>query len=319
MHSEAFYLAIPSTNADLISVKAQLDEKVALINLLSDIALTQKALRKQKKQKNSANAAQLSAAAVDPHPLDEKYTSLGCGLKKVSKKDPVWKGVNQYFKASLVKKRVKDPYGMSGFSKRYGDRVKVLEVFEMTRDGEAAAYEQHAAKQGRTLLWHGTNIAVAAAICSSGMRIMPNSGGRVGKGIYLANQSAKSGHYVQPAADGTGVMFLAEAAMGTPSCIMRDDPRLKKAPAGADSVIAQGLVDPDPSGDIKVDLGGREVTMPAGALRLSQAPGAQPGSEAANGGRGTTFIQSEHLIYEESQVRLRYLVKMQWSSSADDA
>ena len=132
---------------------------------------------------------------------------------------------------------------------------------------------------------------------------MPNSGGRVGKGIYLANQSVKSGHYVQPAADGTGIMFLAEAAMGTPSCILRDDPRLKKAPPGTDSVIAVGRVDPDPAGDIKVELDGREVTMPAGAISLSQEPGAA----------GSTFIQSEHLIYEESQVRLRYLVKMQWS------
>jgi poly [ADP-ribose] polymerase len=122
---------------------------------------------------------------------------------------------------------------MSGFSKRHGSSVKLLEVFEMTRNGEAVQYAQHDAKEGRTLLWHGTNIAVAAAICSSGMRIMPNSGGRVGKGIYLANQSVKSGHYVQPAADGTGIMFLAEAAMGTPSCILRDDPHLTKAPAGA--------------------------------------------------------------------------------------
>ena len=37
----------------------------------------------------------------------------------------------------------------------------------------------------RKLLWHGTKVAVVAAILKSGLRIMPHSGGRVGKGIYL--------------------------------------------------------------------------------------------------------------------------------------
>jgi len=134
MHSEAFYLAIPSTDASLIADKPELDKKVALINMLGDIALTQKALKKQRNSKNAAAKSTKAAAAVaDPHPLDEKYTSLGCGLKKLPKTDPVWKGISQYFKASVeAKKLVKDPYGMSGFSKRHGSKVKLLEVFEMT-------------------------------------------------------------------------------------------------------------------------------------------------------------------------------------------
>lgn len=38
-------------------------------------------------------------------------------------------------------------------------------------------------------LW-GT-VAVVAAIVKSGLRIMPHSGGRVGRGIYLASENAK--------------------------------------------------------------------------------------------------------------------------------
>lgn len=34
-------------------------------------------------------------------------------------------------------------------------------------------------------------VAVVAAIVKSGLRIMPHSGGRVGKGIYLASENAK--------------------------------------------------------------------------------------------------------------------------------
>lgn len=49
----------------------------------------------------------------------------------------------------------------------------------------------------RKLLWHGTNVAVVAAILKSGLRIMPHSGGRVGAGIYFASEGSKSASYGQ--------------------------------------------------------------------------------------------------------------------------
>jgi len=47
----------------------------------------------------------------------------------------------------------------------------------------------------RKLLWHGTNVAVVVAILKSGLRIMPHSGGRVGRGIYFASEHSKSAAY----------------------------------------------------------------------------------------------------------------------------
>lgn len=48
----------------------------------------------------------------------------------------------------------------------------------------------------RKLLWHGTNIAVVAAILRTGLRIMPHSGGSLqGKGIYFASENDKSAGY----------------------------------------------------------------------------------------------------------------------------
>lgn len=49
--------------------------------------------------------------------------------------------------------------------------------------------------ENRKLLWHGTNVAVVAAILKSGLRIMPHSGGRVGRGIYFASECSKSAGY----------------------------------------------------------------------------------------------------------------------------
>lgn len=56
-------------------------------------------------------------------------------------------------------------------------------------------FQAHADLCNRRLLWHGTNVAVVAAILTSGLRIMPHSGGRVGKGIYFASENSKSASY----------------------------------------------------------------------------------------------------------------------------
>lgn len=62
---------------------------------------------------------------------------------------------------------------------------------------QAERFKQHDHLDNRRLLWHGTNVAVVAAILKGGLRIMPHSGGRVGKGIYFASENAKSASYGQ--------------------------------------------------------------------------------------------------------------------------
>lgn len=56
-------------------------------------------------------------------------------------------------------------------------------------------FAEHDKITNRKLLWHGTNVAVVAAILKSGLRIMPHSGGRVGSGIYFASENSKSAGY----------------------------------------------------------------------------------------------------------------------------
>ena len=60
---------------------------------------------------------------------------------------------------------------------------------------QAERFQEHDKLQNRKLLWHGTNVAVVVAILKSGLRIMPHSGGRVGKGIYFASENGKSSGY----------------------------------------------------------------------------------------------------------------------------
>lgn len=96
-------------------------------------------------------------------------------------------------------------------------KPKILNVWEMDRETEVGAarlirhnqpppanvaltsqgerYSENGGLENRRLLWHGTNIAVVAAILKSGLRIMPHSGGRVGRGIYFASENSKSAGY----------------------------------------------------------------------------------------------------------------------------
>jgi Poly(ADP-ribose) polymerase catalytic domain len=54
-------------------------------------------------------------------------------------------------------------------------------VAQVLRKGEAQRFQQHKELGNRRLLWHGTNVAVVAAVLKTGLRIMPHSGGRVGR------------------------------------------------------------------------------------------------------------------------------------------
>ncbi|GAB5363861.1 hypothetical protein AAMO2058_000919700 [Amorphochlora amoebiformis] len=229
------------------------------------------------------------------HHLDEKYDQMNCGLKALDKKDPKWEHINNYLvNTATHKDRLCAMYG-------YGkgkSPPELLEVFEMERSGEDSRYKAWENLDNRKLLWHGTNIAVVVAICSSGLRIMPNSGGRVGKGIYLASENGKSANYVRPAGDRTGIMFLCEAALGKEKHIVVDDSSLKKAPNGYDCVVAQGHYEPDPKNDVTFKLDGKDVVVPTGVPK-KRAKYAK-----------SYFTNTEYLVYNESQVRLRYLIKL---------
>ena len=91
-------------------------------------------------------------------------------------------------------------------------------------------------------------------------------------------------------------MFLVEAALGKEHHITRDDSSLKAPPKNFDSVIAQGSTDPDPAKETTLVLDKKKVVVPQGkpVQRKQYA--------------GSSFSQTEWLVYKESQARLRYLL-----------
>ena len=134
-----------------------------------------------------------------------------------------------------------------------------------------------------------------AAILKSGLRIMPHSGGRVGKGIYLADCHEKSAGYAG-SAQGTTIMFLVEAALGKQCEIVNDDHTLTSAPNGFDSVLAKGRIAPSSDGDVELRIDKKPVKV------CSKNP------ESVASAQNSSFHHNEFLIYKESQHRIRYIL-----------
>ena len=245
-------------------------KKIDMLNVLNDIEI---ALGMQKSTTKSRTKLQ-------PNPADTNYKKLKSKLEWVDPSNKEWELVNTY---------------MQNTAATYY-KLKLVDLFRVDRDGEADAFETHSKIKERKLLWHGTNVAVVAAILGSGLRIMPHSGGRVGKGIYLASENGKSVYYVGWAGK-TGIMFLVEAALGKEHTITKDDWTLKAPPKGHDCIVARGHTEPDPKQDIITKFDGKSVVIPQGKPIKTKFT-------------KSNFAQSEYLVYKENQVRIRYILRV---------
>lgn len=250
----------------IISSHEFLQQKIDLLNVLSDIEIAQKMKEDAEKQTSDTQEEELE------NPLDTNYLQLKNNISFVDPKDDEHKTILKYIQST-------------------SPTLKLKHLFRIDRESEKEKFSEHDHLDNRKLLWHGTNIAVVSAILKTGLRIMPHSGGRVGRGIYFASENSKSAGYVQTDSKGNGVMFLNEVALGKSYEITEDDPSLRCAPKGYDSVLAQGRTEPDPKDDVNFG----EVVVPCGKQKVRK--------EFSK----SMFTQSEYLVYKESQVYMKYL------------
>lgn len=274
--SGRFYTLIPHaygmSQPPLLNNQAILKQKFDLVAMLGDIEIAQG----------------LQAGGDDSiNPIDKKYQQLQAELTHIKTSAPIHKKVVQYIKATESTWR----------------KVKLLDMWEVDRNGEADGFDEHKKLDNRRLLWHGTNVAVVAAILKTGLRIMPtaSSGSRVGRGIYLASENGKSADYCRTAQVGNkqhAIMFLCEAPMGKIKEITKDDWTLTEPPKGYDSILAKGTQEPDPSKDVYHNIDGNDVLIPQG--------------KPIPTGISSNFSQSEYLVYKESQCRIRYILRCEF-------
>lgn len=268
-----FYTQIPHDFGNdrpvIINNKKLLHEKYELLNVLGDIEIA---------------ARMLEIKSGTKHPIEEKYEQLKNNIEPLDKNSKEWEVISQYVHNS-------------GGSRKFN----IIDIYKIERHGERDRFSKFDHIKERKLLWHGSSIAVFPAILSTGLKIMPHSGGRVGKGLYFADMLEKSSSYCVKHGN-TGLVLLNEIVLGNIHRIYRDDPTIRKPPKNYDSVLACGLKQPDESEDYideNLSPSGHPVIIPYGKVKNTKIA-------------SSTFMHNEFLVYDEGQCHMRYLLKLEW-------
>uniref|UniRef100_A0AAV2JNQ0 Poly [ADP-ribose] polymerase n=1 Tax=Knipowitschia caucasica TaxID=637954 RepID=A0AAV2JNQ0_KNICA len=277
-----FYTRIPHDfglkTPPIIRTEEELKEKIKLLEALSDIQIAVKMVQ--------------SSSGGDEHILDQQYKSLDCGL--------------QPLEASAHEYQVIERYLQTTHASTHGDyTMTVLDIFAVDR----AAESQHFLKDlhNRTLLWHGSRLTNWVGILSKGLRIAPPeapvTGYMFGKGIYFADMSSKSANYCfATRQNNVGLLLLCEVALGDANDLLDANYEADKLPPGKHSTKGLGQTGPDPRNAVTLD----GMTVPMG-------PGVSTG--AANK-RGYSLLYNEFIVYNPSQARMRYLLRVRFNYSS---
>ncbi|CAF0790393.1 unnamed protein product [Adineta steineri] len=185
--------------------------------------------------------------------------------------------------------------------------IQVEQIFKIARPNEdERLYKSNL--DNHYLLWHGTNIRNLISILTRGLLVGPlaamASGSLFGKGIYTADTFAKSLGYCSGVKqnDGGGercFMILCEVALGEikEMGLNNDDGGTKQLDLNQfQSRKGTGRLIPDPRYIVTRNYG---VRMPLGNMIDN--------TDVKVGFYGLNY--NEYIVYDESQVALRYLVQ----------
>ncbi|RDW78890.1 uncharacterized protein DSM5745_05742 [Aspergillus mulundensis] len=187
-------------------------------------------------------------------------------------------------------KRLKTYYERTSNPTDAANPYKVIQIFRITRPGEEARFQTSKfAKLGpkhsdRRLLWHGSKRINFAGIFKAGLLIQPNgvklSGSMLGHGVYFSDMAGKSLNYAcGMRTQKTGLLLLCDVEMG-----QRADGTCRHHCHGQRPV--SNFKD---ASYIHSGLRGLKVVDVAG--------------------KKDVFGQmSEYVVYDEAQIRIRYLV-----------
>ena len=209
----------------------------------------------------------------------------------------------------MVERYIRQSHG-----KTHPIKLDIQQIFQVDREGEAERFAPFSAEPNRKLLWHGSRLANFGGILSQGLRIAPPeapvTGYMFGKGVYFADSVTKSANYCfaenkpEPA-----LLLLCEVALGD------EYERLAAeyvVPKGGHELRLTGAVQL-PDGKMSTKGCGKMcsekwseqlpgVMLPDSPLTMTPANLKKV--------RGGTLLYNEYIVYDVSQVRVRYLVQL---------
>ncbi|CAD8137177.1 unnamed protein product [Paramecium octaurelia] len=298
--SARYYELIPQTQMrqnvlPLLENDKNINQQLQLVEVLLNVELSVKILL----------GAHFKADTI--HPLAYCFNALNIKMLTLTKDDLEYKMIKTYMGKTQT--------------------VKISNIFAIERKGEAKKFEQF--NNGpRMLLWHGSKISNFISLMALGLKIAPswavNTGALYGKGIYFADQFAKSYNYTTDSTIRQGnnnwrsqlqyqnlqkyrYLLLCEVSCTNQVDLynyhQQDISTYFKPEITLRVVGSQG---PDSMSQIKLPNG---CVVPIGNL-VSQ-PFPDHLKEKLGHQNGFKTAQTEYIIYDESRVRIRYLVQIE--------
>ncbi|KAH7930598.1 PARP-domain-containing protein [Leucogyrophana mollusca] len=280
----AFGRVRPTVINDMTLLKKELD----LVDALGDMEIASKLITTQVHTDEEGNPL---------NPLDVHFNSLG-----LSRMEPVATASREF---QTLTRYVADTHGAT----HSHIQPTILHAFRVEREMETKAWTQAGynklAPGDRMLLWHGSRTTNFAGILKQGLRIAPPeapvTGYMFGKGVYFADMMSKSANYCYAhLSDNIGVLLLCEVAA---------KPYFEQTDANYDAdrqckankkLATKGIGQTQPTNwqDAGMVLENSELEgcyMPKGPVGRVSTPGA--------------YLQyNEYIVYDPSQIRLRYLL-----------
>jgi len=279
--SNQFYTLIPhsfkiSEKPPVIDSQRLLNKKIEMLDSLLDIEIASKLLKH---------------ASVDSEdPLLEHYNRLNCQCTVLDKNTKIWK---------LIQKYISNTHA----STHHWYELELLDVYELNRSAEAENDKKFSEIDNKQLLWHGSRLSNFVGILSQGLRIAPPeapvTGYMFGKGVYFADLVSKSANYCHTSPENPiGIMLLSEVAMGE-MWELKAAKFITHLPKPCMSVKGVGKSGPDPFQTKFITSDGNTVAIPLGKIIPTEVT-------------DTELLYNEFIVYNTTQIRMKYLLKLQW-------
>ncbi|TMW67934.1 hypothetical protein Poli38472_007606 [Pythium oligandrum] len=290
MLSNEFYILVPHdfgfTAPPPIDTMDDIKLKIDLLEVLADIEISQK-LQQEKR----------NAARADLNPLDAQYQVLNTDMVPLLETDDEFKTIQRYVETTHAPTHI-----------QY--KLQIRSVLKIHRREEDEFTSTLDAVSNHRLLWHGSRLCNVVGILSKGLRVAPpeapTNGYMFGKGIYFADSVSKSANYCWTTPEQPrGVVILAEVALGDMH------PALEAVDLNYD-MIKQAH-----SCDSLHGLG--RMAAPTETYETMQDGVVVPiGEFEPTGVTDGELLYNEFVVYRKEQVRLRYLVSLDFLYETDE-
>ncbi|XP_074310978.1 poly [ADP-ribose] polymerase 2-like isoform X2 [Silene latifolia] len=289
--SGEFYTIIPHVFGDksmrqfIIDTREKLRSKLEMVESLGEIE----------------NASKLLSRCAAGQPVDvmhSQYLLLRCGLAPVGATSGEYEMIENYMKNTAL-----------------NTRAEIVQIFRVSKEGENERLRKYARVKNRMMLWHGSRLTNWLGILSQGLRIAPKevplTGASFGRGLYFADMFDKSAMYCYPrnvttrpgdpssvASAGTAILLLCEVVLGEMWVLQGQQRYSANNLGGHLSVKAVGSTAPSEYKELEDG-----VIFPTGKAVTTTKVGSAAAIKSYN----------EYVVYNEDQVRMRYVVQVNYN------